>query len=651
MPAFFPVKHKIAVFLAFLGCNTAKVNFLCRIDRISFRKELTEGTNIKMPWLKTQFSLKTNRGILSVAFLILAAHISLAWFAISRSYFYEDDFQFLTDAALGNTGVEWVFDRHNVHLMPVGKSLSLLVGLSPEPFNWQLATVQMVVLVLLAAIAFFWALQQTYGLRPGTLVQFAFYLTSPLIWVAYFWWLPSLNLLSGIIGFSLTWAFAIRYFRNKRFVDLLGLALFHALVLGSVSSGIMVSPVIGFVAWAYFTEGKIWKRFLNAVRKYWIAWLIIAAESSVKLYFFFTVDQKEVPVVSAKTVLQTIDYLTNLTAVSSLLGGPLRWSSFSVGNVSPPNFWVVLVAAALGIVIFARWLNHRLALVPPLIVLFHVATVAVLVGWGRADAWGASISGTQPRYLVLSAVLTFLIMGAMFYPIKGSVSGPSLRARPRLNFKPSRRTVAMTLGLSLIGSIFSTTAFATQWIDRSESNIESWVVASVSEIKRKNPTLASGIVPNKVLWGAFFPYTKYSMFFAPLGSDLDVVSSGNNLSTLSDEGTVHPAWIPNPPTHFPGATPGCGYLVNEEPVTIEFEPTGFLGSWISIGYLSGAPGFVAVNTDNSWRRVEILEGLNTAFIWVADPTDYITITPNPGVGLCVDQVRTGELEPLIGPAQ
>lgn len=592
--------------------------------------------------------LLSPKEILLTAGALIGIHALALWFAISQNYFYGDDFQFLTVAAQGGGDTDWIFSRHNVHFMPLSKLLSLQVGLSSTPFDWNLAMMQVLVLSVLTALAAFWALWTIFGPRPGILLGFGIHLTSPAIWVSYFWWTATLNFLLAQMFAYLLWGFSVRYLREKRIRDLFVIAVVFMLALSASSRSLLMTAMIGLIAWGYFADGTVLARLRGAIKNYWLLWLTLASIAAGYLYIFLTVDTENVPPANLEQTLRTMDIFLGSTTLSGLIAGPLEWSGSPASYSNPPFIVIVALAASFTLIIFWRWMNYRNVLIAPIVVLAHALLVALMIGWGRAGSFSFEFTGSTARYSSLTAGVFVIMATAVFLPIRGARSPLELRESPRLQITPRKwmKPVALVTVVSL--SIASMVTFTVAWTGPVKTDVRDWTTTAVREIEYKQPQLASGIVPNEVLWGPFFPTTsRYSNFFAPIQESFQSVRSGNNLQTLDDSGRVVPAWVANEPTHLPGELPGCGFLVANQPTTIGFWPTDVFGSWITINYLSGAPGHMVVTASSGrlWRRVEVLQGTHTAFVWVDHQIESLTLTPSEGTGLCVDQVRSGNLTP------
>lgn len=588
------------------------------------------------------------RQVTLAAIAMLVLHLIFRAALTRNSWFINDDFVFLTAAAMDEVNLSWILERYNRHLLPLGRAQAALVGMSQTPFDWNLAWAQIMFWTAATAFSAWYMLKTLFGSRPAILIPLGFYLFGSMAFAQSIWWSSAIIRMPMSAAIFLTTAFLVQYLRSKKFRYLIGFVAANVLGLSAYMNMVLMALPFALLALFYFTEGGFWERIRQGFRKYWLILAVVFATNATYLYFFLTWESEKIPEIRQNAIFDTFDIFVFSNALTGMIGGPIRWQETLPLGSYPPILLIVIAAIAIGFFVLERS-RTNLFILPSLVILgSYLLLVAFTVAWGTGGHWGPEYAGREPRYLADVAAVTTLCLGTILMPIKNanSVLRPKEAAAPA---RSSKNLWVAQIGIAafLISGLYSTTAYALTWNDEVGKTSRDYVTNARLSLFGREDGIAEGFVPDYILIGAFYPDNKFSRFFAPIGSQEFVTDRGTDLETLDLEGNVQPAFIDQPPTHFPGETPGCGYLINkEQPVTIEIAPTGYLGTWLSIGYLSGAPGHMVISTDGFWRRLEVADGLHTAFVFVNKRIDEITITPSPGTGLCVDAVRAGDLSPM-----
>lgn len=581
-----------------------------------------------------------------VAVLMVLVHIAFRGWAAYGSWFVSDDFVFLTAAALDEADAKWIFDRHNRHLIPLGRWQGTLVGNSAVPFNWDLAWAQILFWTAASSLAAWFMLRVLFGNRLGILIPLGFYLFGNMAFGQSLWWSGAIIRMPMSTAMFLSIGFLVMYLRSKKWLYLLLFILANLFGLASYMNMVLLASVFGLIALFYFTEGKVLQRLGSAVKNYWPALVALIAMNGAYLYYFLTYRSELVPEVRPEAILETLDYFVFANAMPSIVGGPMRWQETPPFAADPP-----LIMMGLGVLVTVLFLINRYRnytyVTPAIVINFQYwLLVGFTVAWGTGGHWGAYYAGHEPRYLADVAVVITLCLGLLLMPIIGAPS----QLTPRQESKPistqNRRLLVIAGSFFIFAGTYSSITYAQSWNSTIRNTSYTFVRNAELSIHGIKSNVAETFVPETVQSALFYPDNKLSRFLAPIGANEVAVFSGNDLSMLDEEGNLVKAAVLEEPTHAPGGIAGCGYLVNENPVKLSIEPTAYLGSWLAIGYLSGDAGSLTVTGEGFWRRIEVEKGLHTGFIFVNKRIENIQLHASDGTVLCVDAVRNGPLFPV-----
>lgn len=597
-------------------------------------------------------ALSTGERVVLAAWAMIAVQLVLRGWAVAGSWFYADDFIFLGKVARGEATTEWLFEPHNIHLMPIGLWLTKLVG-SVGAFSWGAAAAEILVLQLLASLACWWMLRTFFGDRPGTLVPLGAFLFLPMSFPTVVWWAAVVNQLPHQAALYACLAAHVIYLRERKRWALVMATVFFTLALGSYTKGLLVPVLLVLVAVLYFAEGGLLRRPWRALVDYWQAWTAYGVVAAGYLAVYLTT----VPGTGRpdlKVLAETVDLSLTTSLAPSMLGGPWVWSSLNqVGGVGPrlfvdtPTSLVALSWLVLGMLALVVVLRRRRAWFALLVLAVYALASAVLVGAGRAGDFGVASASLELRYFADLSGVVALCLGLATLPVRGAVGSSEPRTPVVLDLRVGRRWVAAGLAVVLAGSLWSSWTYARPWHDPVQMPQEQWV-ANASEALTEEPVdIPDTTVPDTVLWGAGFPGNLVSRLLSPLGDRVRVVDSGTDLQMLDAEGHLRPAAVADLPRTEPGPDGKCGYSITET-TEIEIVPVLDFDFWLTISYLAGQDGRMTVSAGRTQVEVPVERGLHTAYVRTQGAYDSVTITPDEGTTLCVDNLNVGFLTPLAG---
>ncbi|MDR7087087.1 hypothetical protein J2X11_001926 [Aeromicrobium panaciterrae] len=584
-----------------------------------------------------------------IAFGMIAAQLIFRGWATAGSWFYSDDFIFIGTAARGAADLDWMFEPHNIHLMPFGLWLSTLVG-NVGTFSWLLATVEILLLQALASLACWWMLRTLFGDRKGVLVALAFYLVSPLSFPSIMWWSASLNQLPHQIALFGAVAAHVMYLRTRHPSSAVLAGLFMLLGYASYTKTLLLPVLLVSLTVVYFATGRLLPRLRTALVRFWHAWVVYGVLTIGYLVIYLTtVPRSEFP--GWRSIRDTFDLSIVKSFAPGVLGGPWDWVSLGQpGGVGPRLFVgtpLMLIAfswVAIALLCAYQFLKVRRAWLPLLVLVPYLLLNAYLVSAGRSEAFGVGPAALELRYLADLAGVVALCIALATMPIVGAAVRPEPRDPQLLTVSLPTRALKVGAAAIVVGSLFSSVAYALPWHDSEKMPQQAYVdTARAALDKAGNTEIADTTVPDSVLWAAAFPANLTSRILAPLDERFTVVKAGNDLKLIGPDGALSAAAVLGEARTEPGPDKGCGFAVTEDPRTISIVPVIDFSFWLSINYLAGADGTATIRAGKTTVEAPIERGPHTLLLQTSGAYDSVTITPASGVSLCVDKMNVGPL--------
>ena len=591
-------------------------------------------------------AISTESKILFSALFMVAIHLGFRAWGTIQSWFFADDLMFL---GIGNTGkatIDWVFNTHNVHIMPVGLGLSIPASWF-EGYPWWFAATQILVMATLTALSFLWMLVTLFGVRWGILIPLGIFLFSSITAPTTVWWAAALNQLPHATAMFLTIGFFTKYLRTSQRKFLISATGLFVLGLASYSKAILIPPFLFIFALAYFSSGNLFERVRFTIFKYIRAWLAFAGSAGIYLIIYSSTVENTASL-SWGLLKQMSQWILFQSYLPGIMGGPLNWNAlnkFDPRLISSPTYAMVVLSGLVLIAIFVRNLaRYRHSAVWLALLSFYLAGHIVIIT--KARGMFGFYGGLETRYLYDVVAIGALTIALSYMTILQSVT-PLEPRRPGSFVSKSQKIVLAVGVMAWLGaSTYSTILYTLPWHDDRSMPQRTFIETTRASVLEKPFKIAEVWVPEQIMSPLFFPYNTASNFFSPVSEDVTVVSSGNDLHVFNLDGDLFPAVILGDPRNLPGPVAGCGFLVTEEPVTIPIAGVIDFNFWMTINYLSGAPGQVKIDAGNSTRTLEVENGLHTGFVTTEGSFDEITFTPIGSTALCVDQIRVGQLVPF-----
>ncbi|MBW9211529.1 hypothetical protein KV100_17905 [Mumia sp. zg.B21] len=592
-------------------------------------------------WIPSDVS-RTQK-VTAVALTLIAAQLALRTWVVSDSWFFEDDFHFLSDIAAGEDDLAWYFRPHNVHFMPLSFVLVKMVTWA-GPFAWWVAAVQTVVLQAAASLSCWWMLRKLFGDRPAMLIPLAFYLFSIFSIPTLTWYAAMINQLPLHTCIFLGVAAHVAYLRTRRYRWALVATALTAVGLLFYVKAIALPMVFGLLAVLYFASGRPVRRFVAVVRRYFWGWLTYAALGAAYLAMYWVrMPRSDAGETDHAALAQSmlVDVLgTGLTGLSwtwALLGQGPR--SISVPSTLLVSLSWLIVVGIWGYLYATRTraLRGLVIAVPYLLLTYAILAV------GRSGTFGDV--GREVRYLSDATAVLCLVLALAIMPLRGAVESSEPRDQPLVNASLSRGAVLVIVSGYVAASVWSSITYARPWHDTNPT--KDFALTAIDEItKADRPALLDAPVPEAVMWSVNAPYNLPSRMFAPLGDVFTTPDQGNDLETFTAQGMLEPAEIASGTTALPGPDVGCGYSLkgDDAPVVIPLASATYdFPFWMAIGYLAGQDGYAAVSAGDNAYRVHLERGLHTLYLRTDGSYDRLTIDAG-GANVCVDRVAVGPVE-------
>lgn len=593
--------------------------------------------------------LPVGRKVTIVAVALIVVQLTIRSIMVSRSWFLVDDFVFLSDIARGLDDFAWYTRIHQGHFMPISFVL-VKIGSLFGPWSWAAAATEIIVMQALASVGCWAMLRVVFGNRPAILLGLGFYLFSPLTMPTVMWWAVAINQLPHQIACFGAIAAHVVFLRTRRWRPALVATAFLVLGYGTYTKTLLLPVVLVIITMSYFASGPLPRRVWDSLRLYWRAWALYG----VLTLAFVIVYVRSAPASAspARTSLLDLAQTSFLESFgATLAGGPWRWTPFGAGPISygaAPTLGVVLASMLIAAFVVWSWARNERSLRALWAPLVYVAASVVLVFVGRAFylvLLGSSQVGRQVQYFSDVAPIVALAMVSMTVPVVGAVEPLRRRRVGLIDVRVAPRlgvALGCALALALVASSAVTSIrYAQPWT--SNYLERNFTTTAHATIERDDPLLADAPVPTEVLsaWSGDKALT--SSYFAPMGDDVHVVRTGNDLLMLDVDGRTVPADVDATDRSGADQSRRCPIRVSGRERTIRVTPVLAFPFWTAIDYSSDLSGEVPLRIGTTIHQVPIESGTHTLF--VATTNAYATLAMRPLVGqeVCVSAVRVGPL--------
>ncbi len=359
--------------------------------------------------------------------LVLLVQLAVVTYLVRRSYFFAEDFTFLT--IYRETPVTGDLLRTSIfgHLVPgfilVQKYFGDWFGA-----NWTLAAIATVAVQLGGTVAFARMLLALVGRRTWWILWLtaAFGLSVVVLNTAPWWaatWTMQITLAAAVSA----WGCALRYERTGNWRYLVSLAVMYLVSVAFFEKAIVTSAYLGlFVLFVGSHDGDGWaERFRRALRM-WPVWAVIAVITLADLVVYASgpyLSEAGEPAglgVTAEYLARALPEGTFPTLIGSV---------YPVSNIPGPDALTVVVATLVALAV-VFWTSVRSRLAARAWVWYFVVTLVSqgVIARGRLTTFDIDIVLHNLRYQA-DTVYLFLIALAVALPAALRSAGPVLRQR------------------------------------------------------------------------------------------------------------------------------------------------------------------------------------------------------------------------------
>lgn len=560
--------------------------------------------------------------------------------AISRSYFFTDDYVLLTDALTRSFGIEYLLTPENGHLMPGTRAIYYAVA-HIGGTDWTWAALVALMLQLAASISALWCLLVLFGARWGVVPLYVLYATSVMTAQAFMWWVSSVNQTAIAISFFVALGAWVNYLRTKRWSWLF--ATSGALLWGLLffQKSLLVLPVLVFMMLAYFTVGGPLARLRSAVATYWPSALLIGALAAGYSAYLIT----QVPQPASRRSAdwwELFELLVLRTFATGVTGGPSGWQSEPGGAWADPPAWQLLGSWVLIVgVVLTSALTRRRALRAWFLLTGYLVLLVLVIGGSRAGVFGNEIAAAY-RLQTDALYVAVIALGLAFLPLQGSQESatPRVAAEGRAP-DLTRWMIAVVLAVAVSG-VGNWLVWVSDW-ERGNTS-EAYVKRLGEDMQRLGKQdFVDRPVPQTILSRFFFGTNKLSTVAPLIAPGARFPEQTNQLSAVSPEGDVRHVNIKASSRSVEGSARDCGWLVRSQGATIPLSAEAHASSsWMRIGYLTGQGTPLEITAGTKTIHAQLPSGLGSLFAKVDGPFDEVRLGGvDEGVTVCVGAIEVG----------
>jgi arabinofuranan 3-O-arabinosyltransferase len=581
---------------------------------------------------------------------VLVAHalivLQLGWRAwgLSESFFWQDDFVYLHRASQG-LSLEYLLQDYNGQLMPGQFGLVWLVT-SIAPMNWPLAGALVLLLQLVASVLVLRLIRAVAGDGPLSLIAFAVYVVSPIVFTATIWWASALQTLP--LQICLAWALLahLRYLRGGSGRHVLsavsaivvGVLFWHQAILTGpalVAFTVLVAPIL---------TGRQIRQLVRRSRAALLAYLTVAAAAAAGWLIFAEPRPSQVTPGEFGELLRVSVLETFVPALFGLMVGSEPFAPL----LAPGSYVVVAVVSSLivvGALVAAVRAAGWIAVAPVLLLCgYLVADIGLLAATGL-DFIGPMI-GRDPRYTAEAVVIAAVCLAGI---------GAAVRARrDRLRqdlWRARRPWAGAVVALVVVGSLVSTAAV----VARLPMGATRDYIATARDTSAllSGIDLADGPVPEFVMSPLLLDEARSSVAVGALQDEFRFHRPTRDLRILDEFGRPRPVEVRRLAGTEPAAEDdACPWPIRQRMAALPLDAPLPEGDWVvEVSYYSGAPTTGRLEIGTRSVDVEFLAGVHHLYLELPDTAVDAAVSVGElarGDAVCVTGVAVGMVGSIEG---
>lgn len=531
--------------------------------------------------------------VLVVGLVLVAVQLWLKGDLLSRSFFIQDDYVYIAQAARQPFGWDYLMQNYDGQFMPFGFAVTWVLT-RIDPYNWTSASVLLLVLQAGASLALLRALRVLFGSRLLVLVPFALYLITPMTMPAFSWYAAAINSLPIQIAIAMALAAHVRYLRRQRTTYLVQTLGWTAFGMLTFVKAVAIPPLLFVITAAYFFNGSwgetvhlAWRRHSRA---WW--WLLRVLAVEIVLYcvtWVWNGTDGKLQSLDADQIIGFLARLIGRTFTLFFVGGPWEWSGTgaSYGTPNPPNGQVALAIGVVAVLVVLSVRYRRVAYRAWVILLGYVLLAdAAPVVFGRLPMVGP-VLGTESRYVADAAPVLVICLTLAFLALLGEKE-PYLRPLPSGALLPGLAGLAG--GAVAIGSVWCLHTYRAELNGDRGRDYLAHAQAALARYPHTD-TIFPTVVPTAMMAAVFGDDRMTTRVLSPLVSRARLRRLDNPRPTqkprvLGTDGRLHPAGVYGTGAKPPPNGGNCWYLT-QQTTRIRLRQKVGVGDYVmSVGFLA-----------------------------------------------------------------
>lgn len=556
------------------------------------------------------------RGWVLAAYALVALQLGWRAWALSASYFWQDDLNYVFRASQG-LSLDYLLQDYSGHLMP-GQFLLVWVLTALAPLDWLPAAALVLVLQLVASILVLRLVRALAGDGPLSFVAFGVYAASPIVFTATIWWASALQALP--LQICLAWALLahLRYLRTGSGSAVLSTA--SALAVGVLfwQKAFLIAPVL--VAFTVLigpvATGRAVRDLVRRAGPALVGYLAMAG-LAVGAWLELT-ERRPVGELTPGGLGELLRFSLADTFMPGVFGVMLG-SEPTAPLLAPRPFIVVVLVSALvlaaGLIVSVR-IAGWWAAAPALLLAGYLLTDAALLAVTGMNFIGPVI-GRDPRYTADAVVVAVVCLAG---------AGAAVRARrdrlPTELWNGRGWWAGGAVAAVVVASLVSTAAV----VERMPMGETRDYLATVRDTAAQlsGLDLVDGPVPDHVLASLLLDDARASVAVGPAPEGIRFHQPSADLRMLDGDGRARPVEVRRLAGTAPTAdTDVCPWPVRRRMAEIPLDQRLPPGDWVvQVSYYSGVPTSGRLEVGGRTVAVEFLAGVHHLYLELRDaPVD------------------------------
>jgi hypothetical protein len=579
-----------------------------------------------------------------------------------RGWFYQDDIDYIAQAADRPLDLDYLLTANNDHLTP-GLRLAYWLMAELAPYSHGPTVLARVALQILATALFCRLLVRLLGWRPLTLAGLAAYAFTLLTLPSFLSLSSAVNLLPAHVAAILLLDGHVRFQLTGRLRYAVGGAAALAVGLLFWEKVALAGLLLPLLSLLVLTEGGVRERVAATLAR-WRGWLVYLVPVVAFFGYYLLAGYGRAgssPAAGAAVEVAGVSWFQAVTP--ALVGGPWTWYAAAdtyVSAASPPLAGAVLAQVALAaLLVVAVRRNGPGALAVWSMPAVYLAGTAVVLAIGRYDQFG-SLAGRVYHYfsdLAIPLVLAAVLSLAPPHPAAvlarcgrlGDLVAPPL---PLPASWPIRLLTLAAVVAYAASFAFSAAGFERRWM---QSPARSYVETLTAELRAAPDTVLYDTRVTPQVLTLLSANRGVSQLLAPLDLDVrfDDRTGGLEPKVVDDEGHVtDSAFLPAAQSREDRRRFCSHYLDRAGTLAVPLDRPLPAGDYFfRIDYISQRSSPVQVRAGSGGSTVdpvrgsdaELRAGLNGALVQTrGQPVDRLEVSSaNSAIRLCVTHVTAG----------